>query len=114
MIYGLRIYGLHQTQHIKYCWAGYEVNFHLAMSMTRARTNTNTKCLKDPMCVIFLKSRWFTDFKYSMDILDMDMLHLDMANMDMDVVDMDMVDMGMVDMMDTDMVDTDLVDMDIV
>ena len=51
------------------------------MSMTHTKTNTetktNTKCFKDPMYVIFLRSREFKDFKYDMDT--------DMA--DMDVVD---------------------------
>ena len=55
------------------------------MSMTHTKTNTktntqtktNTKCFKDPMYVVFLKSREFKDFKYDM--------YIDMA--DMDVVD---------------------------
>ena len=46
------------------------------------KTKTNTKCFKDPMYVIFLKSRGFKDLKY-----DMDMNMSDMAVMDMDVVD---------------------------
>ena len=59
------------------------------MSMTHTKTNTKTKtntqtktytkCFKEPMYVIFLKSRGFKDFKYDMD--------MDMSNMDMDVVD---------------------------
>ena len=46
------------------------------------KTNTQTKCFKDPMYVIFLKSRGFKDFKY-----DMDMDMSDMVVMDMDVVE---------------------------
>ena len=42
---------------------------------TNTQTKTNTKCFKDPMYVIFLRSREFKDFKYDMDI--------DMADMDM-------------------------------
>ena len=53
------------------------------------------------MYAIFLKIRWFKDFKYDMD--------MDMSDMvDMDMVDMDMVDLYMVDM---DMVDMNMVDM---
>ena len=47
---------------------------------TKTQKKTNTKCFKDPMYAIFLKSRGFKDFKYDMDMADMDM-------MDMDVVD---------------------------
>ena len=64
------------------------------MSMTH--TKTNTKCFKDPMYVIFLKSKGFNDFKYDMDMDMSDMKDMDMV--DMDMVDMDMVDMDMVDM----------------
>ena len=56
------------------------------MSITLTKTNTqektNAKCFKDPMYVIFLKSREFKDFKF-----DMDIKVSDMAVMDMDVVD---------------------------
>ena len=40
------------------------------MSMTHTKTNTktNTKCSKDPIYVIFLKSKGFKDFKYDMDM----------------------------------------------
>ena len=31
-------------------------------------TKTNTKCFKDPMCVLFLKSKGFKDFKYDRDM----------------------------------------------
>ena len=45
------------------------------MSMTHTKTNTKTKtnikCFKDPIYVIFLKSKGFKDFKYDMD-MDMD------------------------------------------
>ena len=68
--------GSRLTPHIIYCWAGDDVSCHLAMSMTHTKTNTktntqtktNTKCFKDPMYVIFLKSRGFKDFKYDMDM----------------------------------------------
>ena len=49
---------------------------------TNTKTKKNTKCFKDPMYVIFLKSRGFKDFTYDMD--------MDMS--DMDVMDMDVVD----------------------
>ena len=49
---------------------------------TNKQTKTNTKCFKDPMYVIFLKSKGFKDFKYHM---DMDMKN--MVLMDMDGVD---------------------------
>ena len=53
--------GSRLTPHIIYCWAGDDENCQLAMSMTHTNTNTqtkrNTKCFKDPMHVIFLKSR---------------------------------------------------------
>ena len=45
-------------------------------------TKTNAKCFKDPMYVIFLKSREFKVFKY-----DMDMNMSDINVMDMDLVD---------------------------
>ena len=35
---------------------------------TKTKTKTNTKCFKDPMYVIFLKSTSFKDFKYDMDM----------------------------------------------
>ena len=35
---------------------------------TKTQTKTNTKCFKDPMYVIFLKSTSFKDFKYDMDM----------------------------------------------
>ena len=41
------------------------------------KTKTNTKCFKDPMYAIFLKSRGFQDFKYDMD--------MDMSDMDVNV-----------------------------
>ena len=34
----------------------------------KTKTQTNTKCFKDPMYVIFLKSTSFKDFKYDMDM----------------------------------------------
>ena len=40
---------------------------------TNTQTKTYTKCFKEPMYVIFLKSRGFKDFKYDMD--------MDMENM---------------------------------
>ena len=46
------------------------------------QTKTNTKCFKDQIYVIFLKSREFKDLKY-----DMDMNMSDKAVMDMDVAD---------------------------
>ena len=55
----------------------------MSITLTKTNTKTNTqaktnaKCFKDPMYVIFLRSREFKDFKYDMDT--------DMA--DMDVVD---------------------------
>ena len=66
----------HARPHIIYCWAEGDVSCHLAMSMTHTKTNTNTnthtktntKCFKDPMYVIFLKSMGFKDFKYDMDM----------------------------------------------
>ena len=73
--------GSRQTPH--FCWAEDVVSCHLAMSMTHTKTKTqtkaNTKCLKYPMYVIYLK-RGFKYFKYDMDMSDMDV-------MDMDVVD---------------------------
>ena len=47
---------------------------------TKTQTKTNTKCFKDPMYVIFLKSSGFRDFKYDTDISDK-------VVMDMDLVD---------------------------
>ena len=38
------------------------------LSDTNTQTKTNTKCFKDPMNVIFLKSKGFKDFKYDMDM----------------------------------------------
>ena len=38
---------------------------------TKTKTKTNTKCFKDPMYVIFLKSTGFKDFKYDMDMKNM-------------------------------------------
>ena len=35
---------------------------------TKTQTTTNTKCFKDPMYVIFLKSTSFKVFKYDMDM----------------------------------------------
>ena len=35
---------------------------------TKTQTKTNTKCFKDPMYVIFLKSTSFKVFKYDMDM----------------------------------------------
>ena len=43
---------------------------------TNTQTKTNTKCFKDPMYVIFLKSRGFKDFKYDMDMADMDVVDI--------------------------------------
>ena len=40
----------------------------MTKTKTNTQTNTNTKCFKDPMYVIFLKSRRFNDFKYDMDM----------------------------------------------
>ena len=64
--------GSRLTPHIIYCWAGDDVN-----NTDKDKTKTNTKCFKDPMYVIFLKSREFKDLKY-----DMDMNMSDMAVMD--------------------------------
>ena len=38
------------------------------MDMDVADTKTNTKCFKDQMYAIFLKSRGLKDFKYDMDV----------------------------------------------
>ena len=40
----------------------------------------NTKCFKDPMYVIFLKSRGFNDFKYDMDMNVSDMAVMDVVD----------------------------------
>ena len=58
------------------------VEMDVVDTKTKTQTKTNTKCFKDPMYVVFLKSREFKDFKY-----DMDINISDMAVIDMDAVD---------------------------
>ena len=77
ILYLYIIPGSRLTPHIIYCWVGYDVSCHLVMSMTHTKTNTqtktNTKCFKDPMYLMFLKSRGFKDFKYDMEMNMSDM-----------------------------------------
>ena len=40
-------------------------------TITQIRKYTNTKCLKDPTCAIFLKSMGFKDIKYDIPVCQM-------------------------------------------
>ena len=45
-------------------------------TITQIRKYTNTKCLKDPTCAIFLKSMGFKDIKYDIPVCQIHYIHI--------------------------------------